>query len=278
MTDTVAHPRALPLALTRVDAWASAWRRSGRLVLLLDFDGTLAPIVDRPGDAAMPPATREALTRVMRLPGAAVAVVSGRALADVRARANIDGITYAGNHGMEISGPGVHRVHPGAVAARRDLQRAHAALTDAVADVSGAWVEDKGLTLSVHVRMAQRDRVPALRCRVRDVVEPLAALQLAEGKEVLEVRPRDGWNKGDAVLWLLVTMDVPPGAPVLYLGDDRTDEDAFTALRDSGRGDGVVIGEHAVDTAATSQLRDPAEVGRMLEALADARARRAGSE
>jgi trehalose 6-phosphate phosphatase len=102
----------LPHALERVAEWADAWSRTGRLVLLLDFDGTLAPIVERPELAAMPEATRDGLSRLMARPGVEVAVVSGRGLADVRERAAIPGIAYAGNHGMEIHGPGVDRIHP----------------------------------------------------------------------------------------------------------------------------------------------------------------------
>ncbi|HEU0053988.1 MAG TPA: trehalose-phosphatase, partial [Longimicrobium sp.] len=105
-------------ALDRVPGWADAWRKTGRLILLLDFDGTLAPIVDRPELAAMPERTRAALERLMVMDGVEVAIVSGRGMADARERAGIPGIAYAGNHGMEIHGPGIDRVHPQAAAAR----------------------------------------------------------------------------------------------------------------------------------------------------------------
>ena len=137
-------------ATERVPAWADGWRRTGRLVLLLDFDGTLAPIVERPEMAGMPDATRRALERLMAMPGVEVAVVSGRGLADVRDRAAIPGIAYAGNHGMEIHGPGVERIHPEAEAARPLLEEARRRVESAIGGVPGAWVEDKQLTLSVH--------------------------------------------------------------------------------------------------------------------------------
>ncbi|HYH80901.1 MAG TPA: trehalose-phosphatase, partial [Longimicrobium sp.] len=152
----------IPHALERVPGWADAWRRTGRLVLLLDFDGTLAPIVDLPSLAAMPDATRRALERLMALPGVEVAVVSGRGLADVRERAGIPGIAYAGNHGMEIHAGGVDRVHAEAAAARPVLERAARELADAVAPIPGAFVEDKQLTLSVHFRLSPRDRLDEL--------------------------------------------------------------------------------------------------------------------
>ncbi|HEX5724932.1 MAG TPA: trehalose-phosphatase [Longimicrobiaceae bacterium] len=259
-------------ARERVPAWADAWRRTGRLVLLLDFDGTLAPIVDRPEEAAMPPATRRALERLRALPGVEAAVVSGRGLADVRERAAIPGIAYAGNHGMEIHGPGVERVHPEAAAARPVLAAAARALERVVADVPGAWVEDKVLTLSVHFRLAPREHVGALTQAVAGTAA-LLGLRMTTGKEVLEVRPPVDWDKGRAVLFLLEQMRPPAGAPALYLGDDRTDEDAFRAVRAWGpSGEGVLVADPVPpDTAAASYLRDPAEVGALFDALAEIR-------
>jgi trehalose 6-phosphate phosphatase len=259
-------------ARDRVAAWADAWRRTGRLVLLLDFDGTLAPIVDRPELAAMPDDTRRALERLMAMPRVEVAVVSGRGLADVRERAAIPGIAYAGNHGMEIHGPGVDRIHPEAAAARPVLERAAAGLETAIAAIPGAFVEDKELTLSVHFRLAPRERLGELHEIIHRVVDPLPGVHVTEGKQVIEVRPNVDWNKGKAVLFLLDQMRPPSGAPVLYLGDDRTDEDAFRALHEwSGSGEGVLVAEHLPDeTAATCWVHDPSEVGEVFARLADA--------
>jgi len=261
----------LPHALERVAGWAEAWRRTGRLVLLLDFDGTLAPIVDRPELAAMPDFTRRALERLMAMPGVEVAVVSGRGEADVRERAAIPGIAYAGNHGMEIHGPGIDRIHPEAAAARPVLERAARELRDAIAGIPGAFVEDKELTLSVHFRLAPRERLGELHEIIRRVVDPLPGVHLTEGKQVIEVRPNVDWNKGKAVLFLLEQMHPPAGAPVLYFGDDRTDEDAFRALRDADAGEGVLIAEQVPEeSAASSYLHAPAEVGEVFARLAEA--------
>lgn len=261
----------LPNALERVPEWADAWRRTGALVLLLDFDGTLAPIVDRPELAAMPDETRRALERLRARPGVEVAIVSGRGLADARERAAIPGIAYAGNHGMEIHGPGIDRVHPEAAAARPLLERAAAELSAAIAPIPGAFVEDKELTLSVHFRLAPRDRLDELNALIHRVVDPIPGVHVTHGKQVTEVRPDVDWNKGKAVLFLLQQMNPPPGAPVLYLGDDRTDEDAFRALREwSGSGEGILVSDHPTDdTAATSYVREPAEVAQVFAALAE---------
>jgi trehalose 6-phosphate phosphatase len=259
-------------ALERVPAWVAAWGEIGRLVLLLDFDGTLAPIVDRPELAAMPARTRAALERLMAIAGVEVAIVSGRGMADARERAGIPGIAYAGNHGMEIHGAGFDRVHPQAAAARPWLERALAMLEPAVAAVPGAFVEDKGLTLSVHFRLAPPERVAALTQAVATVVAMNPGLRMTTGKQVLEVRPGVNWDKGKAVLFLLEQMRPPHGAPVLYLGDDRTDEDAFRALAEEGIGEGVLVSDRpSPETAATSLLHDPEEAGALFEALAEAR-------
>ncbi len=260
----------LPHALERVPVWVRAWRESGRIVLLLDFDGTLAPIVERPELAAMPAATRAALGRLMALPGVEVAVVSGRGLADVRERAAIPGIAYAGNHGMEIEGAGLHRMHPDAVAARPLIAEAARRIQPLLAAIPGAFLEDKGMTLSIHFRQSPPERHAEVRAAVEAAVSGLD-VRLTAGKMVLEVRPRVEWDKGKAVLFLLGQMRPPSGTPILYLGDDRTDEDAFTAL--AGSGEGVLIGDPGAETAARSYLRDPAEVGALFEKLVTQRHR-----
>lgn len=262
----------LSSALERLPAWIDGYRRHHRLVLLLDFDGTLAPIVERPELAALPGPTRAALERLLAHPGVDVAIVSGRALADVRELARLPGIAYAGNHGMEIDGAGLRRVHLEAAAARPHLETLVATLGPELAAVRGALLEDKGLTLTVHHRLVERSQVPRVRHLVLAAAAPLPGLRVTEGKEVLEVRPAVEWDKGRAVEFLLDSLDPPPGAPVIYLGDDTTDEDAFRAVRGWREGgESVLVAEsQPSDTAAASLARDPAEVGVLLARIAEA--------
>lgn len=262
--------RGLPHALDAVDGWLASWKSAGSIILLLDFDGTLAPIVDRPELAALPADAGRALERLVSHDAVHVAIISGRGLADARGRVGLEGVWYAGNHGMEIHGPDVDRVHPEAKAARPELEEARAAIDDGVAGITGAFVEDKGLTLSVHHRLTPRGDVAAVRAAVERVVASAPSLRMTEGKEVLEVRPRIDWDKGRAVEFLLEQLAPPTGVPVLYIGDDRTDEDAFRVLKRSGRGDGVVVAEPPPAASdASSYLRDPSEVAALLERLAD---------
>jgi trehalose 6-phosphate phosphatase len=263
----------IPHALERVDDWRAAWSRSGRLVLLLDFDGTLAPIVSRPEEAAMLPSTRAAVERLLSLPGVDMAVVSGRGMGDARERAALPGIAYAGNHGMEIEGPAVRRIHEEAAAARPLLAEVAERLRKGLAPIAGALVEDKGLTLSIHYRLVDRPRVAEVRSRVMEAVAGNPQLRTMEGKEILEIRPAVDWHKGRAVEFLLGELGPPGGAPVIYIGDDVTDEDAFRALRawPGGTGEGVAVGDPPpVDTAAVCYVRDPREVAELLARLASA--------
>lgn len=267
MGDGAERDRTNVDARERVDKWADAWRDAGGIVLLLDFDGTLAPIVARPELAGISPEAEGAI-RGLLARGATVAVVSGRGLADARSLVGIPEIAYAGNHGMEIEMPGLRRVHPEAEETRPALDAVRRDLEESLRGVPGVIVEDKGLTLSIHYREVARDSVERVRRSVFAAVEPNRQLRVTEGKEVLEIRPDVDWHKGRAVEFLLDRFDPPAGTPVIYIGDDRTDEDAFETLRKVAGGEGVLVSEAAgVETAAVSRLKTTEEVAELLDLL-----------
>jgi trehalose 6-phosphate phosphatase len=264
-------PPKLPDARERVPTWVDGWRRSGRLVLLLDFDGTLAPIVDRPEDARPLPQAIAAIEELRARGDVDIAVVSGRGLADARELSGLQGIAFAGNHGMEIEGPDLREIHGEAAAARPALERVRDRLRAELGGIAGAIVEDKGLTLSVHYRMTDPSEAGRVQDAVHAATENSDELRVTEGKMVLEIRPRVDWHKGRAVEFLLAHLRPPAGAPVLYLGDDTTDEDAFRALSawPGGSGEGVLVAEADGGTAARSRVRDPEAAAALLRALAD---------
>ena len=264
--EEILTPRVdLPSALERLPELAR--RLAGRrAVVFLDYDGTLTPIVARPELAVLAPDAREALRRLARV--ATVAVVSGRALADVRALVGLDDIVYAGNHGFEIRGPGgtalsyeVGREFLDDVARVRDV------LAQRVGLIPGAWVEDKAHSLSVHYRQTPPEHVADVEAAVDGALADAPRLRKHHGKKVFEIRPRIDWDKGRAVLWLLEALGLE-GAGVLpfYLGDDVTDEDAFRAL--AGPGVGMLVAKAPRASAAGYRLRDPDEVREFLEGLA----------
>lgn len=262
---------ARPLALSP----ALAARLSGEpLVLMLDVDGTLAPIAPRPEAAAVPPETRSTVAALAARPGVHVALVSGRAAAEARRLVGAANVWAIGNHGFEIVSPdGEELVDPALTPQRAAVAQAARRLAPALAPARGVIVEDKGWTLSVHYRLADPAVVPRVRELVADTARSLG-LRVTEGKMVLEVRPDARVDKGTAVLQLARRLGgLAPRASAAFVGDDRTDEDAFRALR--SRAPAAVTIRVAVEpevaTAAEFVVRDPAEVLDFLEWLLAAR-------
>jgi trehalose 6-phosphate phosphatase len=205
-------------------------RAASHVFLFLDFDGTLAPIVEEPGAAELPPKTRELLVILTERRGFSLAIISGRALADLRQRVGLDGLIYAANHGLVICGPRLKFVEPVAVERMAELQKLSQDLGIRLSHISGANVENNGLTASVHFRKASENDLKEIRRVVDDAVGSMGELfHVTNGLMVFEIRPRVNWNKGTAVQWILIAAERPGAMPV-YLGDDVTDEDAFSAL------------------------------------------------
>ena len=241
--------------------------REERALLLFDYDGTLSPIVARPEDALMPPGVRRSLAALVGHPRYIVGIVSGRSLDDLAGRAGIPGIILAGNHGMEIRGPGLEFTHDGAVAARETLGEVKNRLADALAAIPGIIVEDKGLTLTVHYRATPASLTDDVDAIVSEVAKPLVEngdLRLTRGKMVIEVRPNIPWDKGKAIERIRAEFGDSP-YPV-YFGDDRTDEDGFRMVQAMG-GLAVFVGESREGTVALHQLDSPEEVADTLRLL-----------
>jgi trehalose-phosphatase len=262
---------SLPHATDQIPDLLTRRREAGRMLVALDFDGTLSPIVERPEDAALLAEIESPLRTLVDRPDTVGAIVSGRGLADVRGRVGLDTLYYAGNHGFEIEGPGVDRVHPAASSARPKLEECIRGLEASLSDEPGTEIEDKQWTLSIHYRRAEREDAAA---RVRAAIDEhcrLPGLRVTEGKKVFEVRPDVDWHKGRATEFLLDVVERETGQtelPAIFIGDDRTDEDAFAVVRD--RGGGIVVGDAPPrDTRAVAWLRGPAEVASLIRELAD---------
>jgi trehalose 6-phosphate phosphatase len=241
-----------------------------RLLFGLDFDGTLAPIVDCPNKAVMPAATREVLWKLHRLPGVTVSIVSGRSLNDITSRVGIDGLIYSGNHGLEIEGSGLRFAHPRALALTGALRSIMEEVAVKTSSLDGVEIEWKQLTASVHYRRA------SVFAR-RDVLGILRASRLAddsrfvvrEGKKVYDVRPQVFWNKADAMRWIRDRKNLH-NALVILAGDDSTDEDAFNAFDDAIS---LCVAPQG-QTAATHTLASVEELRDFLASVADLSARR----
>lgn len=228
---------------------ASEW-----CALLLDYDGTLTPIVTDPSTAHLSPAMQQILAALVHHPRYQVAMVSGRALTDLQERTEGLALYMAGNHGLQIVGPEIEYCHPEAVQLQPHLRTLVQELHQELEMIPGAWVEDKGLTLTVHMREVPTAYVPLVQRRVLRLLRPALearALTLRTGKAVLEVRPAINWDKGSALRWIVDHMCLRRSASgmfAIYIGDDETDEDAFRALEATGLG--ILVGCERLSSAA----------------------------
>jgi trehalose 6-phosphate phosphatase len=250
----------VPSALDHVPEIAG---HRGQLAIFLDYDGTLTPIVRRPEEAVLSDSTRKALkTLAAHTP---VAILSGRELEDMRRRVNIDEIVYAGSHGFDIAGPrGLRKqVAPEFLPI---LDAAENELKEKLASIDGALVERKRFAIAAHYRQVTDGKVPQVTQAVNEVAARHRELRRMTGKKVYELQPDIDWDKGKAVLWLLEAMGPEPREIFpIYIGDDRTDEDAFRALRQ--RGIGIVVSEQDCHTTARYLLRSPVQAEHFLREL-----------
>jgi trehalose 6-phosphate phosphatase len=173
-------------------------------------------------------------------------------------------LIYGGNHGMEISGPGVSYIEP---IARELSPRLHALgqeIAKKLQHIYGAFVEDKGLTLSIHYRRVAAIDDDEVSQTVRAAVTPLNdKFRITRGDKVFEIRPLTGWNKGTAITWVKQQLG-KADTLIVYLGDDETDEDAFQVL--SANAVTIRVGTR-MQTAAQFVLPDPASVLEFLQWL-----------
>jgi len=236
------------------------------LVLALDFDGTLAPIAATPERARMATATRRALERLGQDPKVTIAFVSGRGIEDLADKTGLRGAVLVGNHGLISRPPEIS----GRLSRRWENQalRVFRALSPVAAGCPGSRLELKGIDVSLHYRQVASRLVPALLAAARSAVAGLPVV-LGEGKKVLEIKPPLQRHKGWALRRLARRLQPGwrRGGACVYLGDDRTDEDAFAAIHRLGPAAwGIKVGPGA--TRAGWRLRDTAEVRQFLEWLA----------
>lgn len=264
----LAEARIRPVETADAEAWLGSELADRPLALFLDYDGTIAPIVPHPGSARIGKGMEEALAACAARPDTEVAIVSGRALADVRARIDIPGLCFAGNHGLEIEGPGIepfeHPDLPHFVQRSIELAKALQGILE-----PGAWVEEKGASLTLHYRQVDPARQAAVAERAHEVIRS-AGYQARDAILAVEARPPIGWDKGRAVLHLLRARHGPAWSEhlsVVYIGDDDTDEDAFRVLL--GLGITFCVGRADRPTLASRRLPNVEAVETLLRWVAE---------
>lgn len=238
---------------------------ASRLLVVIDFDGTLAPIVPFADDAAMLDAARPALSRLAERTD--VAIVSGRHLDDLSPRVQDLPLTLVGGHGTEVAtSDGQREVMLDHDELASTLDAVEAELSDLLDLDAGWWIERKPASIAVHHRNVDpelaADRLDDVRSVMDRHLHDEPGWRRVDGKSVSELGP-EGVDKGSAVRWLVERTERDE---VLVIGDDVTDEDGFAAAAELG-GTGVLVATEDRETFATHRVERPADVVQLLEVL-----------
>ncbi|KAG0449330.1 hypothetical protein HPP92_027418, partial [Vanilla planifolia] len=276
-----------PSALSSLEQVVN-YAKGKKVALFLDYDGTLSPIVDNPDHAFMSSAMRTAVKNAAKY--FPTAIISGRSRDKVCGFVGLTELYYAGSHGMDIVGPvrdsETVANHPNCIRSTNEqgkevnlfqpaseflpmIDEVFRALIENTRDIMGSKVENNKFCVSVHYRLVDEKSWDLVAQRVLDVIKNNPRLRLTYGRKVLEIRPIIDWNKGKAVEFLLESLGLNDRDDVLpiYIGDDRTDEDAFKFLREGNKGYGILVSSVPKETSAHYTVRDPSEVMEFLRSL-----------
>ncbi|KAL7614591.1 hypothetical protein Lser_V15G09556 [Lactuca serriola] len=257
-----------------------------QIAVFLDYDGTLSPIVCDPNRAFMSDQMRAAVREVSKhFP---TAIISGRSREKVYSFVKLNDVYYSGSHGMDTMGPApknksydhhdnVDRYHYKTIDEEGNefitfqpakdflpaIEKMLIELRERTKNIKGVVIEDNRFCLSVHYRHVKDEEYETLEEEVESVlVNYPDQFHMTRGKKVMEIRPSIEWNKGHALEYLLHNLGFDNSRTLLpiYIGDDRTDEDAFKVLRERGDGFPIVVASKPRDTMAFQSLHDPSEV------------------
>ncbi len=254
--------------LADVQQAIESFPRDEPLIVLADFDGTLAEFHPNPSAPMLTEVRREWLRDIAAQHLTFAGIVSGRRIADLRRRAPLPPhCYYAGLHGMEIEQEGRRWQHPHLGLARAHVRELMPLLETVVDQFPGALLEDKSVSVAVHVRAVAYDRRSAALAVADACADPWLSsgrLRRLEGSLVVEYLPNLACHKGDATTWIAEDVEARTQLKpwTIFLGDDVTDEDAFRSIR---RGIGVLVGNRETD--ATHQLDGIADVDTLLRWL-----------
>ncbi|MDB6154503.1 MAG: otsB [Chthoniobacteraceae bacterium] len=231
-----------------------------RLLLAVGFDRMLSPTAGRADEITE--GIRSLLAKFRASSRTNLAFISGRPLREIRTHVGLEGVFYAGNHGMEVRGPGLVSYDGLAVSCRSDLVDALVLLKKCTKRLQGVLVEDRSLTVSVYWQQSDSCEGTAVRELMEVIVKNHPQLTVVSRPGMWEVRPRTAWNKSHAIQQILANLHLTP-ADTIYIGDEFTDEDSF-ALLPSGL---TFCIRTTLKTAARYRFHDPSEIGAFLFCL-----------
>lgn len=254
---------------------------SKKIAIFLDYDGTLTPIVDDPDRAFISDKMRDAVRKVAKY--FLTAIISGRSRDKVHDLVGLSELYYAGSHGMDIMVPVNEKLsdeftnQQGREVNLFQPAKEFIPMIDEVfrtfvintKSIKGANVENHKFCASIHYRNVEEKNWSVVAQCVYDILKEYPRLRLTHGRKVLEVRPAISWDKGKAVEFMLESLGCSQTDDVLalYIGDDRTDEDAFKILRERNLGYGILVSPNPKESNASFSLKDPSEVQQFLESL-----------
>lgn len=246
-------------------------RVAQKILIFLDYDGTLVPIQPSPELARLSPERKKLLFALVRLPKFKVGILTGRSLPDIRKAAGLSNLFYAANYGLKIETPQKSWVHPEAQKRSLAIKKMLPLLRRMASGFRGVRIEDKALTVAVHFRQYQGRPELLERKLVKIIGGRPGQFRLTTGKKIFEVYPAVKWDKGKSLLKAEKMLGFRRKPLVIFIGDDRADEEAF---RQMGSKDISVAVGRREKTAARYFCKSSVEVVRFLKLLLKAGAER----
>ncbi|MDP8258241.1 MAG: trehalose-phosphatase [Candidatus Aadella gelida] len=241
----------------------------GYIYVFLDFDGTITPIKKYPKGVILSSIMKKVVEDLSMTKDISVSIISGRELSEIKKMVGIKNIGYVGNHGLESEDEGLKHTIKEALKTEPLMRKINKELRTSLRSFKGIIVENKGLSLSVHYRTVKEKDVKKAKKVFSETVRMYKnkrRIKVGEGKKVWEIRPPMDKNKGTAVLDLLRKKEkaIKKTITPIYIGDDKTDEDAFRVFKKRGY-TVKVCKENTKNTYARFYLRNTAEVKKVLE-------------
>lgn len=239
-----------------------------KLLIFLDYDGTIVPIASTPHEVKLPEETNKLLQEINLIPGVYLGIVSGRSLEEIKRQVNIPNIVYAGNHGLEWEIENRKYILPKAEDAIKYLSKIIELLKPLESKYPGVFIENKRLTLTIHYRLVDEKQFLFFHKDLNSIIQPLPdvfPVILTEGKKSYEIKPKVDWGKGDFVKLVIDKFTGKNLKPfTIYIGDDNTDEDVFKKLPEI-----ISIKVGGAKTAARYHFKDYKETILFLKRILD---------
>lgn len=240
------------------------------ILLVLDYDGTLTPIMDNPELAVLDEKTRDKVKTLTNHPFFTIGIISGRSLVDVKRKVGIDNIYYSGNHGLESEGPEMKFTSREAKELMPLIELVEEELVREIGHIKGVLVENKGLALSIHYRKVKEKEVSMVKDIFNRTLQPLideGKVKISFRNKVFEVCPPLELDKGNTLRWMIRNTSFAHSRFLpIYIGDDQEDDSAFEMVNKK-KGISILVGKHSFNSCASYYLKSVKGVKVFLEKI-----------